>query len=172
MSFTSMRTNDWLYAFATSYTFWKAKSFTFLAIASAILPDLDIIAFKLNIPYSHPLGHRGFTHSILFAIIWAILLAFLFGKNRKRYFVIVIFLSTVSHGLLDALTTGGKGIGFFIPFDNSRYFFPYQVIKVSPLGIKKFFSEWGIQVVLSELKYIAIPCCIILITLFILKKTK
>ena len=144
----------------------------FLAMASAILPDLDVIAFKLNIPYSHPLGHRGFTHSILFALIWAILIAFLFGKNRKRIFAIVIFSSTVSHGLLDALTTGGKGIGFFIPFDNSRYFFPYQVIRVSPLGWKKFFSEWGMQVILSELKYIAVPCCIILITLFIIKKTK
>ena len=25
-----------------------------LAIASAILPDMDVIAFGLNIPYSHP----------------------------------------------------------------------------------------------------------------------
>ncbi len=143
-----------------------------LAIVSAILPDFDIIAFKFGIPYSHPLGHRGFTHSILFAIIWAIVIALVFGKNRKRIFGIVIFLSTVSHGLLDALTTGGKGVGFFIPFDNSRYFFPNRVIQVSPIGIKQFFSEWGMRVILSELKYIAIPCCIILITLFILKKTK
>lgn len=143
-----------------------------LAIVSAILPDFDVIAFKLNIPYSHPLGHRGFTHSILFAVIWAVLIAFLFGKNRKRIFGIVIFLSTVSHGLLDALTTGGKGIGFFIPFDNSRYFFPNRVIQVSPLGIDEFFTEWGMRVILSELKYIAIPCIIILITLFVVKKIK
>jgi len=143
-----------------------------LAIISSILPDFDVIAFKFDIPYSHPLGHRGFTHSILFAIIWAILLGLLFGKNRKSIYMIVIFLSTLSHGLLDALTTGGKGIGFFIPFDNSRYFFPSRVIQVSPLGIEQFFSEWGMRVILSELKYIAIPCCIILITLFIIKKTK
>ncbi|MBT8327501.1 MAG: metal-dependent hydrolase [Bacteroidia bacterium] len=160
------------------YTFTKVidstsnKVLFLLAIISSILPDLDILAFKFGVPYSHPLGHRGFTHSILFAIIWALLLALVFGKHRKRVFTIVVFLSTVSHGLLDALTTGGKGIGFFIPFDNSRYFFPYQVIKVSPLGINKFFSEWGIQVILSELKYIAIPCCIILITLLLIKKTK
>ncbi len=144
----------------------------FLAILSSILPDLDIIAFKFGIPYAHPLGHRGFTHSILFALVWAILLGLLFGKTRKLIFTVVIFLSTVSHGLLDALTTGGKGIGFFIPFDNSRYFFPNRVIQVSPLGIDKFFSEWGIRVILSELKYIAVPCCIILITLFIVKKLK
>ena len=143
-----------------------------LAIVSAILPDIDVIAFKFGIPYAHPFGHRGFTHSILFAIIWAIVLALLFGENRKRVFTIVLFLSTISHGLLDALTTGGKGIGFFIPFDNSRYFFPNRFIQVSPLGIEQFFSEWGIRVIISELKYIAIPCSIILITLFVIKKTK
>jgi len=143
-----------------------------LAIVSAILPDLDIIAFKFGIPYAHPFGHRGFTHSILFAMVWAVLLGLLFGKKRKLIFSIVIFLSTLSHGILDAITTGGKGIGFFIPFDNSRYFFPNRVIQVSPLGVREFFSEWGVRVIISELKYIAIPCLIILITLFIVKKIK
>ncbi|MBU2939917.1 metal-dependent hydrolase [Lacinutrix sp. C3R15] len=143
-----------------------------LAIGCAILPDIDVLAFKLGVPYVHPLGHRGFTHSILFAILWSGLLAFIFGKNRKQIFFIVLFLSTISHGVLDGMTTGGKGVGFFIPFQNSRYFFPWQVIKVSPIGIKQFFSEWGMQVIISELIYIAIPCSIILITLSIAKKKK
>jgi len=141
-----------------------------LAICSSILPDLDVIAFKFGIDYSHPLGHRGFTHSILFAVLWSVLLSFLFGKNRKLIFGTVLFLSTLSHGLLDAMTSGGKGVGFFIPFENSRYFFPFRGIKVSPIGIEKFFSEWGINVILSELKYIGIPCFIILITLYFFKK--
>jgi membrane-bound metal-dependent hydrolase YbcI (DUF457 family) len=33
----------------------------------AMLPDLDVIGFRLGIPYEHMLGHRGFTHSLLFA---------------------------------------------------------------------------------------------------------
>lgn len=148
-----------------------SKLLLFLAIGSAILPDLDVLAFRFRIPYLHPFGHRGFTHSILFALVWSGLISFLFGKTRKLIFMIVIFLSTLSHGILDAMTTGGKGVGFFIPFDNSRYFFPWRVIKVSPIGIKKFFSEWGINVILSELKYIGIPCLIVLIVLYI-KKNK
>ncbi|WP_262891175.1 metal-dependent hydrolase [Psychroserpens algicola] len=84
----------------------------------------------------------------------------------------ILFLSTLSHGLLDAITTGGKGVGFFIPFDNSRFFFPLRVIKVSPIGIEKFFSEWGVNVIVSELKYIAVPCGIILTVLLLLKKSK
>lgn len=142
----------------------------FLAILSSIIPDLDVIAFSLGIPYEHPLGHRGFSHSILFALMWSFLIVILLGKSRKLVVFLVLFLSTISHGILDALTTGGRGVGFLIPFDNERYFFPLRIIKVSPIGIEEFFSEWGIRVILSELKYIAIPCIIILITLSLVKK--
>lgn len=147
----------------------SSKLLLFLAIGSSMLPDLDVLAFKFGISYAHPFGHRGFTHSILFAIIWSVLLSFLFGKGRKLIYVIVLFLSTISHGILDAMTTGGKGVGFFIPFDNSRFFFPFRPIKVSPIGIKEFFSEWGINVLLSEFKYIGIPCLIVLIMLYLFR---
>ena len=77
----------------------------------------------------------------------------------------VIFLSTLSHGILDAMTSGKRGIGFFVPFDNDRFFFPFREIKVSPLGIQKFFSSWGIKVLFSEIKYIFMPCLVILLIL-------
>ena len=108
---------------------------------------------------------------ILFCLLWSAILSLLFAKSRKLVFSIVLFLSTVSHGILDAMTSGGKGVGFFIPFENSRYFFPFRGIKVSPIGIEKFFSEWGAHVILSELKYIGIPCFVNLITLFIIRKS-
>lgn len=142
------------------------------AIISTILPDFDVISFRFGIPYSHPLGHRGFTHSILFAIIWAIILMIALGRKNKLIWFLVIFLSTVSHGILDAMTSGGRGVGFFIPFNNERFFFPFREIKVSPIGIEKFFSNWGAQVILSEIKYIALPCILILLILYILKKYK
>lgn len=145
------------------------KRLLFLAIGSAILPDADVVAFLLDIPYAHPLGHRGFTHSIFFAIFWALLLAFSLGKHRKIVYFLVLFLSTISHGILDALTTGGKGVGFLIPFNTDRFFFPWHIIKVSPLGVQ-FFSERGIQVLLSELKYVGIPCAILLIFTYFLRR--
>lgn len=147
----------------------SSKLLLFLAIGSSILPDIDVLAFNFGVPYSHPFGHRGFTHSILFALIWSGLLSFLFGKRRKWVFVTVLFISTISHGVLDAMTSGGKGVGFFIPFDNSRYFFPFREIKVSPIGVERFFSEWGIKVILNELKYIAIPCFIVLIAVYFVR---
>ena len=46
-----------------------SKLLLWLAIGSAMLPDADVIAFHFGIPYVHPLGHRGLTHSIVFAAL-------------------------------------------------------------------------------------------------------
>lgn len=140
-----------------------------VAIFSTILPDFDVLAFRLGIHYEHPMGHRGFTHSILFALIWALVLMCTIGRKRKLIWFLVVFLSTCSHGILDAMTSGGKGVGFFIPFDNSRFFFPFRGIKVSPLGVSKFFSSWGLKVLLSEFKYIILPSFLIFIVRFLIK---
>jgi inner membrane protein len=146
------------------------KPLLLLALFSSVMPDLDVVAFKFGIAYEHPLGHRGITHSILFAFLWAGTLAYLFGKTRKLIYFLVLFFTTASHGFLDALTNGGKGVGFFIPFNNDRFFLPWRPIKVSPIGIRDFFSEWGLQIIISELMYIALPCAIVLITLMLLRK--
>ena len=148
----------------------QTKWLLFFAILSTILPDADVISFHFGVPYEHPLGHRGFTHSILFAVLWALLLMVLFGKRHKLLWFIVIFLSTLSHGLLDAITTGGRGVGFFIPFHNERFFFPWRKIQVSPIHIEDFFSDWGLAVILSEIKYIIVPCLIIFVLLRVVRK--
>lgn len=159
-----------------AYTFSKTidnqnlKTLTILAIVSSILPDIDVLAFNFGIPYKHVFGHRGFTHSIGFALLWSFILTVLFSKKRYFVFFTVLFLATVSHGVLDAMTSGGEGVGFLIPFNNDRYFLPFRGIKVSPIGVEKFFSEWGIKVILSEFKYIIMPCVIVLSLVFLKNK--
>ena len=140
----------------------QVKLLLVLAMISAILPDIDVLAFKFGYAYEHWLGHRGFTHSIFFAITWSGILSLALGKSNKMIFFVVLFLATISHAILDAMTTGGLGVGFFIPFENTRYFFGCRPIQVSPIGISKFFSEWGIRVILSELLWVGVPCFIIL----------
>jgi inner membrane protein len=49
-----------------------------------------------------------------------------------------LFLATASHGVLDAMTDGGLGVAFFSPVDNTRYFLPFNPIRVSPIGISRF----------------------------------
>ena len=139
-----------------------------LALLIKMLSKLRLIrkvevAFLLKIPYLHPLGHRGFSHSVLFAVGMGLVMPMLFFRehrlrSRDGFFLwLFFFLSSLSHGLLDAMTTGGEGVGFFIPFDNERYFFPFRPIVVSPIGIKRFFSEWGLRVLSSELVWVGIP---------------
>ena len=122
------------------------------AIACSILPDGDALLFWAGVPYNHMFGHRGFTHSILFAAIvaaagaiWAPLL-----QVKRPIACAILFLSTLSHGVLDAMTTGGLGVAFFSPFSNHRYFLPWRVIEVSPIGVSRFFSVRGLEVLASE----------------------
>ena len=42
-----------------------------LGALCAMVPDLDVIPFRLGVPYHHMLGHRGLSHSLLFAAVLA-----------------------------------------------------------------------------------------------------
>jgi inner membrane protein len=59
--------------------------FWMLAIVSAILPDADVIGFAFGINYGDMLGHRGFSHSLLFALLWSFLVVSLGFKRLPRY---------------------------------------------------------------------------------------
>lgn len=130
-----------------------------LGIFCSILPDADVIAFGFGIPYESMWGHRGISHSILFALILAFILAYFSTQSQRKFYAtfLFLFLATISHSILDAMTTGGKGVAFFAPFHNTRYFLPWQVIKVSPIGLKNFLTERGVAVLTSEFIWIGIP---------------
>lgn len=138
-----------------------------LGMLCAMMPDADVLGFHLGIPYGSMYGHRGITHSIPFAGFWAVLMTGLFFYKQKKDWwkiALFLFLCTASHGVLDAMTTGGKGIAFFAPFNTERYFLPWRVIKVSPIGIEQFMSEWGLRVIKSELMWIGIPSLLMFLT--------
>jgi inner membrane protein len=153
--------------------------FWVLTIICSIIPDADVIGFHYHIAYDSTFGHRGFTHSILFAAIMGFIAAWIFTRlasiGRKHFwkFVVYFFLVTLSHPLLDACTNGGLGVAFFSPFSNQRYFFPefFRRIQVSPIKVDSFFSDWGLKVLLSEFIWIGLPSiAITLITYFIRKR--
>ncbi|MGS1318014.1 metal-dependent hydrolase [Stenotrophomonas geniculata] len=53
-------------------------------VVAAMLPDADVLAFALHIPYADAFGHRGASHSLLFACVLAALAAVwaCFGSGR------------------------------------------------------------------------------------------
>lgn len=130
-----------------------------VACIASILPDFDVIVFKFGIPYASDYGHRGFTHSITFAVMVGMIgVWFHRTLNCNRWVGFsLLFIATVSHGILDALTNGGLGIAFFWPLDSSRYFFPWQPLEVSPLGIRRFLNGRGLEVIRSELLWVWLP---------------
>jgi len=131
-----------------------------LGVLSSVIPDIDVLAYKFGI-FEGILAHRGLTHSPLFALFWASFLTLLFhfsaGRRKELRFGLYYFICIVSHGLIDGFTDGGDGICYFLPFSAERYFFPWQVIQVSPIGVAAFFNEWGLRVLKSEFLYLALP---------------
>jgi inner membrane protein len=136
-----------------------------LGMVCAILPDLDVIAFKLGIAYESAFGHRGVSHSLLFAAIIASIASLFHTALRSARLTTWLFVAfaTASHGILDALTTGGLGVEFFWPVSEERFFFPWQFIQVSPIGVNRFLTERGWQVIQSELQTVWLPCALLLL---------
>ena len=138
------------------------------AVVLSMLPDLDVLCFAFGIHYGHFLGHRGFTHSLAFALMVSALLVAAEFREVPRWspgwwrLTGFFFLVTASHGVLDAMTDGGLGIAFFSPFENSRYFLPWTPLQVSPIG-RGFFSEEGLEVLLNEALWIGLPCVALLV---------
>lgn len=126
-----------------------------------VLPDLDFIAYRLGVPYDSPWSHRGFTHSLVFALALAVLAQlFCFGRSNARDFIRgvgLLFVAVASHGILDALTNGGRGVAFLWPFTDQRFFFPWRPIVVAPLSLHGHALRNLARVCESELRVVAIP---------------
>ena len=148
-----------------------SKKLLVLCILLTLLPDADVITFRFGIPYASQWGHRGFTHSITFALVMG-LVSMLFStklESTKKIVFLTTFLSTLSHSVFDALTNGGLGVALLWPFDHNRYFFPFRPVEVSPIGVRGFLSHRGIVIVLNEILWIWSPC---LILSFLVRKVK
>lgn len=130
-----------------------------LALVGAVLamaPDADVIGFRLGIEYADTWGHRGATHSLVFAAICAGIVCMAWDRARSMFAFIFLTAAMASHGLLDTLTSGGLGAALLWPFDDARIFAPHTPVRVSPIG-KGFFSMRGAETVISELKWIWLP---------------
>jgi inner membrane protein len=94
------------------------------------IPDLDVF-IPMGDPVSDMTYHRGFSHSILFAILATPLLVWVLSKIKWFEFVcdkrthLGVFLALVTHPLLDAMTIYGTQIFWPLP--------------VAPIGVGSIF---------------------------------
>ena len=160
---------------ACFYTPRVPKRVWVISALCSVVPDLDVIGFHYGIHYGDFWGHRGFTHSLIFAALVAavaLIVAFRRGLPSISRFSLwmCFFLATASHGLLDAMTDGGLGVAFFAPFDNRRYFIPWTPIRVSPIGIERFFTARGLAVIQTELLWIWLPAGLLAISAWMIRR--
>jgi inner membrane protein len=96
------------------------------AVAGTI-PDLDVLANPFLDTVSGIAFHRGFSHSITFALLFAPLMAYLLTRIHRREeagwwdWSKLIFFAVVTHPLLDNFTS--YGTQFFWPFSDYRVAF-------------------------------------------------
>ena len=69
------------------------------------------------------------------------------------------------------MTTGGLGIGFFIPLDSTRYFLPWRPVAVSAIRLSKFFSPSSLHVIASELLWVWMPLLLLAAVLRVFRRT-
>ena len=88
------------------------------------IPDVDVITSFWMSQADSLLAHRGFTHSILFALLFPFILAFILSrwhKNKLMLFKdwwILIASGMFLHIFIDSLTS--YGTGWFEPFSHYR----------------------------------------------------
>lgn len=86
------------------------------SIGANVLPDIDVfLKLKSNATYLN--NHRGFTHSIFFAIIWILglsLFAYYRSPINYRFYVSVAIIGIISHIITDLLN--GYGVQLYWPF--------------------------------------------------------
>ena len=130
-----------------------------LGMLLSLLPDCDVVAFRLGVPYEDPLGHRGFTHSLIAAALAAAVLTPLAAVLRATALATFVFcfLSMASHGVLDAFTRQGMGVAFFWPFEDARYFFPFHPVESAPVSVRRFLEVRAVPVMRSELVWLWLP---------------
>jgi inner membrane protein len=112
---------------------------TLLAFALlAMLPDADLVMLTFGLPDHGAVGHRGASHSLLVAVVIGLVVALLarrIGWPPLRT-SIAATLAVASHGLLDALGRGGRGIPLLWPVSNVRFVAPWRFLPDAPRGLR------------------------------------
>lgn len=86
--------------------------------ALAICPDLDFILTWFLQYEAH--WHRGFSHSMVFAVVVAVVAAVVTHRLQLK-FVVLYGLAALSHGLCDTLVSVREGVQLLWPFSSYRF---------------------------------------------------
>lgn len=100
----------------------------------AVTPDLDLLAYPVREPT--PFSHRGFTHSLGFALACGVtlgLLSLLSRRTRPHALRIgaCAALAMATHGVIDLLSNRGSAVTLLWPLSDARILSPMRPIPVA-----------------------------------------
>jgi inner membrane protein len=133
-----------------------------LAAFCAMAPDFDWFVSLLPLHRGHFLNHRGVTHSLFAAVLLAAVVYFIaFRPHQRRGAVwLCLTVAALSHGLLDACTSGGVGVALFMPFSETRWACIWQPGHVAPLP--RGADTWAfLSSIWSEAMWIGMPAVVV-----------
>ena len=149
------------------------KAMLYGAIAGTI-PDLDVLASHFTDTVTALALHRGFTHSVVFSVVFAPIFGWLVSRYEKykdfKGWSWLFFWAFVTHPILDSYTTWGTQL--FWPFDlrlafktifvvDPLYTVPFLVFLILTMRQKRtaskrsFYNKMGLIVSSS---YLVVTC--------------
>ena len=129
--------------------FWKLPFQLVVVAGLSMLPDLDVIPaiiFRDMGKY-----HNNFSHSLIFAIPVALLIAGIFQRVYRSSFwlwFVICLLSYDLHVIMDALTAE-RGVMMFWPLTQERYASPIKLFYGLQWGLG-WFSIWHLWTIFTE----------------------
>lgn len=120
-----------VYGFSAAPTGFGRLHLAFLAIGTAIIPDLDFLpGFLMGKPN---LYHQGITHSLLFALVVSLGIATVYSSMGKSFFRVfnLCFVSYLSHLLIDLFGPDTRlpyGQPLFWPISDQYFISPVQLL--------------------------------------------
>ncbi len=113
--------------------------FWVLSIICPLIPDLDVIGYQFfYIPLFHVFGHRGFFHSLFFALLSSLVLVGIFFRKEQFllkpwwFFVLYFFCSCQATACSMHLRTAVQASPFFLLFRTNDSSSPGRPSKFHP----------------------------------------
>jgi len=129
--------------------FWKLPLQMIAVTGLSMLPDLDVIPALLFRDMQR--FHNNYSHSFLFAIPVAFVVAGIFHRVYRSNFWLWFLISFISYDLhvfMDALTAE-RGVMIFWPLTDARFASPVKIFYGLQWGLG-WFSLWHLWTIFTE----------------------
>ncbi|HQU86870.1 MAG TPA: metal-dependent hydrolase [Pyrinomonadaceae bacterium] len=126
------------------------EKYYFPVLFGAFLANAADFDFALVFLFNSKEFHRGFTHSIFFAVLVIIIFLLILGWKKHRE-AVAYGLAFASHFILDFVTTKiGGGLELYFPFSKERFGLRWFGLSEVPskMSVIEIFQTIGLEIII------------------------